>query len=410
MKQAVILVGGRGTRLGEATRSTPKPLVAIAEECVFLDVLLDNVVRQGFDDVILLAGHLGEQVVARYDGREIGTARIRVVVETEPRGTGGALLEARDLLAPHFLLLNGDSYFDTNLRALATAAEASDAPALIALRRVPDGRRYGTVELDGARVMRFAEKNPDASGAALINAGVYVLTRAILQRIEHLPCSIESDVFPMLASEGRMFGLEGRGYFIDIGLPETLERARAELPIVRRRPAAFLDRDGVINVDVGYAHRPDQLAFVDGARSAIRKLNDAGLRVIVVTNQAGVARGYYPEAQVHVFHDAIQTELARVGAYVDRFYHCPFHPEGILPEYRADHPDRKPRPGMILRALADQPIDRDRSFLIGDRQSDLDAAAGAGVSGVLFEGGSLERFVDRLLETMPRRTVPETSS
>ena len=275
---------------------------------------------------------------------------------------------------------------------------------------MPDGRRYGTVEVDGARVMRFAEKNPDASGAALINAGVYVLTRAILQRIEHLPCSIESDVFPMLASEGRMFGLEGRGYFIDIGLPETLARARAELPVVRRRPAAFLDRDGVINVDVGYAHRPDQLAFVDGARSAIRKLNDAGLRVIVVTNQAGVARGYYPEAQVHVFHDAIQTELARVGAYVDRFYHCPFHPEGILPEYRADHPDRKPRPGMILRALADQPIDRDRSFLIGDRQSDLDAAAGAGVSGVLFEGGSLERFVDRLLETMPRRTVPETSS
>ena len=162
---------------------------------------------------------------------------------------------------------------------------------------------------------------------------------------------------------------------------------------VTLRPAAFLDRDGVINVDHGYTYKPEELEFIDGAPAAIRRLNEAGYQVVVVTNQSGVARGYYTELDVDRFHAHMQAELAKVGARIDAFYSCPYHPEGIVAAYRVDHPDRKPKPGMILRALADLPIDAERSFLIGDLPSDMAAAAAANISGHRFPGGDLDDFV-----------------
>lgn len=163
------------------------------------------------------------------------------------------------------------------------------------------------------------------------------------------------------------------------------------------RPAAFLDRDGVINVDHGYTYRPEDLVFVEGAPAAIRRLNEAGYLVVVVTNQSGVARGYYGEDDVARFHAHMQRELAKSGARIDAFYACPYHAEGSVAAYRVDHPDRKPKPGMILRALRQLPIDPARSFLIGDLPSDMAAAAGAGVAGHRFHGGDLDDFVAGVL-------------
>ncbi|MBN9058999.1 D-glycero-alpha-D-manno-heptose-1,7-bisphosphate 7-phosphatase [Kaistia sp. MMO-174] len=163
------------------------------------------------------------------------------------------------------------------------------------------------------------------------------------------------------------------------------------------RPAAFLDRDGVINVDHGYTYKPEDLAFIEGAPNAIRRLNEAGYLVVVVTNQSGVARGYYGEVDVERFHAHMQAELAKSGAKIDAFYSCPYHPEGVVAAYRLDHPDRKPRPGMILRALRDLPIDAGRSFLIGDLPTDVQAATAASISGHRFPGGDLDDFVAGVL-------------
>jgi D-glycero-D-manno-heptose 1,7-bisphosphate phosphatase len=157
---------------------------------------------------------------------------------------------------------------------------------------------------------------------------------------------------------------------------------------------AILDRDGVLNLDLAYVHRPDQLLLVDGAAGAVRRLNDAGWAVAVVTNQSGVARGLYDEAAVGRFHAAMDVALAAFGAHVDAWYYCPFHPDAVVPAYRhADHPDRKPNPGMLLRALADFAVPAERAFLIGDRASDIEAARRARVRGYLFEGGDLDALV-----------------
>jgi D-glycero-D-manno-heptose 1,7-bisphosphate phosphatase len=397
IRQACILVGGRGTRLGDITRGVPKPLLDIGNGKAFLDLLIDQVTRQGFNDVVLLAGYLGDQVKTRYDGRKFGSACVRVIVEPVPHGTGGALLHARGLIEPRFLLLNGDSFFDINLRALSGEALAAECEAFIALCDVPDASRYGTVALEANRVVQFREKTRCDSGPSYISAGVYVLTTAIIDRVRSLPSSIEADIFPNIAREGKLCGRVYHNYFLDIGLPETLDRGRRELLKLSRRPAAFLDRDGVLNVDHGYVNRPDQVAWIPGAHESVRRLNDLGYRVVVVTNQAGIAHGLYSEECMHSLHNWMRDQLAAQGAFIDAIYYCPYHPEGRAKQFRCSHINRKPSPGMIRQALSDLNIDRDRSFLIGDKSTDVEAALRAGIPGYLFTGGSLSEFLDNCL-------------
>jgi D-glycero-D-manno-heptose 1,7-bisphosphate phosphatase len=330
-------------------------------------------------------------VKALYHGRRVHEAVVSVVREPEPAGTGGALLNAADRLEPWFLMANGDSLFDLNLRALA-AGPLSGFTGRLALRAAPDAARYGSVELEGDRITAFREKCGDAR-AGLISGGIYLLSRTVLESAR-LPSSIERDIFPALAQAGLLRGQVLGGYFLDMGLPETLAQAAREVPARRVRPAAFLDRDGVLNADSGYTHRPQDLAWIAGAREAVLDLNEAGYLVVVVTNQAGVARGRFAERDMAAFHAAMQDELAGIGAHIDAFYHCPFHPEATVEAYRhADHPDRKPNPGMILRALREWPVAVAGSFLIGDRESDLEAARRAGIPGHLFTGGDLRAAV-----------------
>jgi D-glycero-D-manno-heptose 1,7-bisphosphate phosphatase len=161
-----------------------------------------------------------------------------------------------------------------------------------------------------------------------------------------------------------------------------------------RRPALFLDRDGVLNEDQGYVHRWEDFRWIPGAREAVAAFNRAGWLVIVVTNQSGVGRGYYTEEDMHRLHAKMAEELARAGARIDAFYFCPHHPEAAHEAYRhPDPPDRKPNPGMILRALAEFPIDPARSVLVGDKGSDMEAARRAGVRGLRFRGGDLAQFL-----------------
>lgn len=168
-----------------------------------------------------------------------------------------------------------------------------------------------------------------------------------------------------------------------------------------KHKCAFLDRDGVLNVDHGYVHRAADLDFVAGAPTAVARLNARGYRVVVVTNQSGVARDLYSVDDVARFHAAMQGRLAEQDAHIDAFYICPFHADAKISAFRhADHPDRKPNPGMILRAMDDMNIGTDGSFLIGDRDSDMEAARRAGIPGHLFTGGRLDDFVDRILESV----------
>ena len=389
LRQAVILVGGLGTRLGERTKTIPKPMLPVGGR-PFLDTLIDEIARyDAFDEILLLAGHKAESILARYDGTVWGRARLAVSLEQAPLGTAGALVHAAGRLQERFLLLNGDSFFDFNI--LDLAARAKSSLVHMALRADVVGDRFGRVVLDGDRVRSFIAPGQGATGP--VNAGVYVVARGILARVGGLPASLEQDVFPALAADGAMTGTSYRGYFIDIGIPEDFARADVELIEQLRRPAVFFDRDGVLNHDSGYTFEAGKLQWIEGAQEAVKAVNDAGYFAFVVTNQSGVARGFYEESHVHALHRWMADEMAAIGAHIDAFEYCPDHPDGTVERYRRVNDRRKPGAGMITDLLARFPVNADKSLLVGDKPSDLEAARAAGLQGHLFSGGNLEAFV-----------------
>jgi D-glycero-D-manno-heptose 1,7-bisphosphate phosphatase len=163
------------------------------------------------------------------------------------------------------------------------------------------------------------------------------------------------------------------------------------------KAAVILDRDGVLNVDHGYVGEASRMEWLPGARAAVKRLNAAGLVVIVATNQSGVARGYFDLAAVDELHRAMRADLAAEGARIDAFYVCPYLPDATVAAFaHPNHPDRKPNPGMVLRALTEWSIDPARALVIGDSERDLEAGRRAGVAGVLFPGGDLDAFVASL--------------
>ena len=399
VKQAVILVGGRGTRLGTLTRQTPKPLLPVAQR-PFLDFVVWNLSRHGIDDILLASGHLGEQLTDYCNSRAHGQARLRSFIEPTPLGTGGALRFLAAELQDHFLLLNGDSLFDINYLDLILSVDLPPRTATMGLRHVANAARYGGVETHGTTIVRFLEKDP-MPRPGLINAGVCWMDRRLLEQLPEGVSALEQDLFPRLAAEGRLFGKQYEGYFIDIGIPNDYQRANQELPAWQRRPALFFDRDGVINQDHGYVCSPERFEWVAGAPQAIRWCNDHGYLVIVVTNQSGIARGYYDEAQFQTFMAWIQAELAGLGAHIDATYHCPHHPSAGTGSLRMACHCRKPNPGLLEQARSEWAIDWPHSLLIGDKPTDLEAAKRVGIAGHLFPGGRLDLFLRETLGTPP---------
>lgn len=403
IRQAVILCGGLGTRLAGLTRDTPKPLLPV-DGTPFLQLLIQEITRYGIDRFLLLAAYKAEQfqAFAAEAAEALGrSVTIEVAIEPDQAGTGGALFHARDKLDDAFYLFNGDTLLDVPLDALARPLADPHILGCLALRHVPDASRYGVVDAVEGRILRFG-RTPAPGEAAWINGGVAAFRRSFVDRL--LPQgAFETQALPALAGEGALAAVETHGFFIDIGIPVDFERGQTAIPGYRRRPAVFFDRDGVINRDHGHVGQVDRFDWMPGAREAVAMVNAKGFYAFLVTNQAGIAKGLYSEPDYHRLMEHMRAELSQAGARFDDERYCPFHPDGVDPAYRKASDWRKPAPGMLLDLIRFWPIDKTRSVMIGDRDSDLEAAAAAGLQSRLFSGEErLDDFTARIMDEIAK--------
>ncbi len=396
LEQAVILCGGLGTRLRGAVGDLPKVLVPVGDRPL-LAHLLASLARAGTREVLLLAGHGGDRVATA--AREMATPGMTVetVIEPAPWGTAGALQAVRDRLAERFLMLCGDVYADVDWGRFAAHAGDRGGLATLLLHRTDHPRDSDVVALDDAhRVIVWARRGSArgtsglVTAAALGNAAVSALHRDVLKFVPHgRPSDLYGEILPALVdARAPIHGYVSSEYVRDCGTPERL--AEVDLDVrqgrARRRcDLALLDRDGVLTEDATVVH-PDALRLLPGAADAVRVLNEAGIRAALVTNQAVVARGLCTQSDLDAIHARLGELLAAQNARLDLVLACVHHPETFhgegLDALRGPCECRKPRTGMVERALGGLGAKPWRAVLIGDGTVDLQTAHNAGLASI----------------------------
>ncbi len=420
--QIAILAGGMGTRLKSRTGDLPKPMAPILERPV-LEHLIEMCRRNGFTRIALLV-HYGSDVIREHfgDGQRLGV-QLTYCVETEPRGTAGALRDALGHMAERFIVLYGDTYADVNLRALWEHHVASDSAATLLLHPNDHPHDSDLVEIDGAGhviAVHAYPHSPESVHANLVNAALYVLERDALAAV--IPETGRSDLakqtFPAMLAAGLMLqAYVTPEYIKDMGTPGRLDKVERDiiaglperLSDRQLRSAVFLDRDGTLNVEVTHLRDPSQLVLLAGAGDAVRALNRAGLLAVGVTNQPVLARGDVTWDGLARIHATLDQRLGEHGAWLDRIYVCPHHPDkgfaGEVAALKIRCDCRKPETGMIDRAVRELGISRRQSWMVGDTTSDIRAAARAGLRSILVRTG--HAGLDAKWPDVPDYTVPD---
>ena len=403
---AFILAGGKGTRLKDITPAQmPKPMVSIAGKPI-LQYQIEFLARNHIKDVILSVGY-GADAIRNYfgDGRKFDLS-IRYAEEPEPLGTAGAFKYAEPLFgaAKDILVLYGDVIFDIDLKRLINFHQSHKGVGTLLVH--PNDHPFDSdlLDVDGFhKITRFFSK-PHPAGQAyqnLVNAGIYLLDREMARYIESgRKLDFGHDVFPPLVDQGQnLYAYKSSEYVKDVGSVARFYEVEKDIisgKVYRRnlnnkQKAIFLDRDGVMNEEVEYLCKPEQLILIEGSAEAVRKINHSDYLGIVVTNQSVVARGLCSEKDVAQIHKTLDKMLGEKQAFLNAIYYCPHHPDrgfaGENTDYKIKCACRKPETGMILQARDDFNIDLGQSFIIGDSTRDIMAGCNAGLKTILVRTG-----------------------
>lgn len=398
--KVVIMAGGKGTRMLSIASDIPKPMIPIEGRPV-LEHEIECLCEQGFTDILITVGHLGNVIMDYFgDGLKFGV-HITYYFEKEPLGNAGALFQVKDQLTDDFLLLNADAMFDIDFNRFVQYHKTHDAVATLFTH--PNSHPYdsGVIIADEHMAVRKWLAKEDERPEYFknrVNAGLHVLNKRILEQTVEGGGKIDLDrqLLKPLAGTGQMYCYDSPEYVKDMGTPERYYAVCKDFAngivkarnLKNRQKAIFLDRDGTINEYVGFLTDIKEFRLLDGVAEAIRKINASGYLAIVVTNQPIIARGEVSFTELQEIHNKMETLLGAEGAYIDAIYFCPHHPdkgfEGERVEYKISCDCRKPKPGMLLKAAEDFNIDLSRSWMVGDGKNDVEAGKNAGCKTVLI--------------------------
>jgi histidinol-phosphate phosphatase family protein len=375
--QAVILAGGRGTRMRPLTDSRPKAMVEFHGK-PFLEYLIEMLRAQGFERVLLLLGYLPDVIQDHFgDGRRWGL-EIDYSVSAPDDLTVRRVRLARERIEPTFLLMYCDNYWPMRMDRMWDHYQAIGAPAMVTVYGNKDGYRPGkdSVIVDRDGFLRVFDRERVTPGLSGVEISYAILDASVLELLPEHDELFEQALYPRLAERRQLSAFVTDHRYYSVG---SLERLPVMERFLARRPAVILDRDGVLNrraARAEYVTRPEDLEWLPGAREALRLLRDRGYTVLVVSNQAGIARGAMSTADLEAVHHRLRADAAAAGGRIDRIYHCPHG-------WDESCECRKPAPGMLFQAQRDFDLDLTRTPFIGDDERDRQAADAAGCPPVL---------------------------
>ena len=374
-RQAVILAGGRGTRLGDLTSTRPKPMIEIHGR-PFLEYQIEQLRDQGITRILLLLGYLPEVIQDYFgDGSRWGVD-ISYSVSSPDDLTVRRVQLVRSRLDPCFLLLYCDNYYPMQMDKMWARFVEAGRPAMITVYRNRDGYSRDSVRIGRDGIVEVFDRSRTTPGLSGIEISYAIVTDEALEYLPEQDALFEEAVYTPLAATRQLAAFVTDHRYYSVGSQERLPKTET---FFARRPTVFLDRDGVLNERpprAQYIRSPAEFHWLPGSKEALRLFNDAGYRVVIVSNQAGIGRGVMTARDLELLHEWMRTEVRLAGGRIDAIYHCPH-------DWNAGCECRKPRPGMLFQAQRDFDLDLTRTLFIGDDERDKEAAEAAGCPSAL---------------------------
>ena len=390
--KAIIMAGGRGTRIASVVNNIPKPMIPVCGKPV-LEHQIECLKKNKITDITLAVGYLNDQITDYLGDGSHFDCNIDYFCETEPLGTAGALYKMEDL-PDEFILINGDIIFDIDFSRMITFHKEKQSLATIAVH--PNNHPYDSaliISNNNDQVTGWLNKEDERTYYKnQVNAGIHILTKELIKKYpqKNEKIDLDRDILKPGIKSGKIFAYSTPEYIKDTGTPERYAQVSSDMEngIVQRKnlsskqKCVFLDRDGTINVFNGLVTKPEEMELIDNASDAIKIINSLGFLAIVITNQPVIARGDVDFETLDLIHMKMETLLGKNGAYIDDLFYCPHHPDvgfhGERVEYKIDCDCRKPKPGMILQAAVKYNIDLSQSYMVGDDMRDVNAGRNAG--------------------------------
>lgn len=390
--QAVIMAGGKGTRIASIANDIPKPMIRICGKPV-LQYQIECLEKQDITKITLVIGHLGSCIKEYFGDGSRFNVQVTYIEEKEPLGTAGALYYLKDTVHDDFLLINGDIIFDVDFGRFLRFHREKAVCATIFTH--PNDHPYDSglvaVDRDGYVTKWMHREDERGTYKNRVNAGLHILSAELLEMFQEAKrTDLDRDILKTLIPQRQLAAYDSPEYVRDMGTPERCDRVATDIRrglveaknLKNRQRAVFLDRDGTINVYKGLISSVQDLELIPNIADTIRKINESGYLAIVVTNQPVIARGDCTVEELERIHEKLETLLGQEGAYIDDIFYCPHHPDkgfaGERPEYKIACGCRKPRPGMLLQAAEKYNIDLAQSYMVGDDERDMEAGRQAG--------------------------------
>ena len=372
MIDAIILVGGRGSRLGYLTKDTPKPLLKINNQ-IFLDILIAKLIKYNFNKIYLLCSYKKEKFFKIYNNKIIHNSKIICIDEGFAKGTGGALYKLKNRITKDFLLINGDTYFDIDITKILKNKFKNNicTIALTYNNNVKKNHKINNIKINLKNKIQFTKKS-----TKLMNGGVYFFRKKVLKFFVKKECSLENDILKNLIIKKKIHGIEFNDKFIDIGSHKSIKFLKKNKDFLKQK-AIFLDRDGVVNElkKNDYVKNYKEFKFLPGVIDAIKYINQKNYLAIIITNQACVGKLIITEKILDSIHYKMKKSIKlKNNAHIDDIYYSPYYKNSKKNKYRLNEFDRKPNSGMLIKAIKKWNIDTKKSIFVGDSLTDFQAS------------------------------------